>query len=138
MIFLLVWVQHTIYAFITYSRIFCILVFALWKQQKNKKRRDLVHLKKLYRIGPWLFSAKIRWPVWPDVGLKSSIHISKSGPNSPIQQFLLKSVVFQDNPKVIKYLGKVCRQICPPRTFKITQSGHTGSGGNETAIWKPD
>ena len=66
-------------------------------------------------------------PVWLDVGIKSSLHISKTGPNSPIEQFLLKSVVFQDNPKVIRHLGEVWRQFCNQELLKIAHSGHTDS-----------
>ena len=46
MIFLLVWVQHTIYAFITYSQICSIFVFALWKNENKQKEAGFGPFKK--------------------------------------------------------------------------------------------
>ena len=73
--------------------------------------------------GKFLFG--LSQTVWPDFGIKVAQILPKSCPKSGTI-FTLKLMLFKIAPKVTKYLGYFCNNICYLELSKIVQSHHTG------------
>ena len=57
---------------------------------------------------------------------KKKSKFSKSCPKSSNSRFYLNLKLIKIDQKVAKYLGYFCNTICCPKSFKISQSSHTG------------
>ena len=66
----------------------------------------------------------VMWALWPDVGIKNGINVSKSCPKSSHGIFYLKLLLFNIAQKVTKHLEYFCKQICCQELEKFAQSGH--------------
>ena len=63
--------------------------------------------------------------VWPDVGVKSSLNVSKSCPKSSLSCFNIRVRFFKIAQLVADNFGYFCSILCRQELSKIAQSGHT-------------
>ena len=75
--------------------------------------------------------------VWPNVAVKSSPNVSKSCPPKSRRNSFYQKVIFQNRPKVTKYLGYFCKKIWYRVVQKISQiwSHWSGSRASQRRKW---